>query len=62
MHNNQLVNILAPWNKGKLIGQKPPLKLHEIWSVRIAWTNVFHLIHGIAGSVKKTGGFNAGNH
>ena len=24
-----------PWNKGKLIGQKPPLKLHEIWSIRI---------------------------
>jgi hypothetical protein len=23
-----------PWNKGKLIGQKPPLKLHEIWTVR----------------------------
>jgi integrase len=25
----------TPWNKGKLIGQKPPLKLHEIWSIRI---------------------------
>jgi hypothetical protein len=25
----------APWNKGKLIGQKPPLKLQEIWSIRI---------------------------
>ena len=24
-----------PWNKGKLIGQKPPLKLKEIWSIRI---------------------------
>lgn len=24
-----------PWNKGKLIGQKPPLKLNEIWGVRI---------------------------
>jgi hypothetical protein len=23
-----------PWNKGKLIGQKPPLKLKEIWSIR----------------------------
>lgn len=20
-----------PWNKGKLLGQKPPLKLKEIW-------------------------------
>ena len=24
-----------PWNKGKLIGQKSPLKLKEIWAVRI---------------------------
>ena len=24
-----------PWNKGKLTGQKPPLKLLEIWGVRI---------------------------
>lgn len=23
------------WNKGRLIGQKPPLKLKEIWSLRI---------------------------
>lgn len=25
----------APWNKGKLVGQKPPLKLREIWAIRI---------------------------
>lgn len=24
-----------PWNKGKLIGQKPALKLKEIWAIRI---------------------------
>jgi integrase len=24
-----------PWNKGKLIGQKPPLKPRDIWAVRI---------------------------
>ena len=24
-----------PWNKGKLIGQKAPLKQREIWAVRI---------------------------
>jgi hypothetical protein len=23
------------WNKGKLISQKPPLKLKEIWAIRI---------------------------
>jgi integrase len=25
----------VPWNKGKLTGQKPPLKLREIWAIRI---------------------------
>lgn len=30
------------WNKGKLIGQKPPLKLKDIWSIRI------HLQHAHA--------------
>ena len=24
-----------PWNKGKIIGQKPPLKRNEIWAIRI---------------------------
>ena len=24
-----------PWNKGKLVGQKPPLPLKEIWAMRI---------------------------
>ena len=28
-------NRRAPWNKGKLIGQKSPLKLKEIWAIRI---------------------------
>jgi hypothetical protein len=25
----------GPWNKGRLIGQKLPLKLKEIWAIRI---------------------------
>ena len=25
----------VPWNKGKLTGQKSPLKLKEIWAIRI---------------------------
>ena len=25
----------TPWNKGKLVGQKPALKLKEIWAIRI---------------------------
>src|ERR1700674_2036835 len=26
---------VTPWTKGKLLGQKPPLKLKEIWAIRI---------------------------
>jgi integrase len=26
---------LEPWNKGKLVGQKTPFKLKEIWAIRI---------------------------
>jgi hypothetical protein len=29
------VGRIAPWNRGKLLGQKPPLKLKEIWAIRI---------------------------
>jgi len=33
------LNVVAqsrePWNKGKLVGQKAPLKLKEIWAIRI---------------------------
>lgn len=25
----------SPWNKGRLVGQKPPLTLREIWAIRI---------------------------
>jgi len=27
--------ICVPWNKGKLVGQKLPLKLEQIWAIRI---------------------------
>ena len=26
---------VTPWNKDKLLGQKPPLKVKEIWAIRI---------------------------
>jgi hypothetical protein len=26
---------IGPWNRGKLLGQKPPLKLTAIWAIRI---------------------------
>ena len=29
-----------PWNKGKLVGQKPPLKPKDIWAIRL------HLLNG----------------
>jgi hypothetical protein len=25
----------VPWNSGRLIGQRPPLRLKEIWAIRI---------------------------
>ena len=28
-------HVQIPWNKGKLVGQKSPLKLKEIWAIRI---------------------------
>jgi integrase len=39
-----------PWNKNRLIGQKPPLKLKEIWSIRIRLQ--------IAGNVRELAMFN----
>lgn len=35
-----------PWNKGKLIGQKLPLKLKEIWAIRIR----LQMAHNIPGA------------
>ena len=36
---DQLIRATAhhhePWNKGKLVGQKAPLRLKEIWGIRI---------------------------
>jgi hypothetical protein len=28
-------SIRIPWNKGRLVGQKAPFKLREIWAIRI---------------------------
>jgi integrase len=36
----------VPWNKGKLLGQKPPLKLKEIWAIRILSTRQYSRIVG----------------
>ena len=32
---NSLTCTREPWNKGKLVGQKTPFKLKEIWAIRI---------------------------
>ncbi len=37
----------APWNKGRLIGQKPPLKLKDIWTIRINLQNS-HAVRDLA--------------
>lgn len=35
MESETVFQNYEPWNKGKLVGQKSPLKLKEIWSIRI---------------------------
>jgi hypothetical protein len=34
-HVQCTTTIREPWNKGKLVGQKTPLKLKEIWAIRV---------------------------
>jgi len=36
-----------PWNKGKLVGQKPPLKPKDIWAIRIQLQNA-HRVRDLA--------------
>ena len=34
-HTQRSIARPRPWNKGKLVGPKPPFKLKEIWAIRI---------------------------
>jgi hypothetical protein len=34
-HTHCATSIREPWNKGKLVGQKAPFKLKEIWAIRV---------------------------
>jgi len=34
-HLHCAASIREPWNKGKLVGQKAPFKLKEIWAIRV---------------------------
>jgi hypothetical protein len=33
-------SIRVPWNKGKLVGQKAPFKLKEIWGIRAEFSTL----------------------
>jgi hypothetical protein len=35
MESTTVDTVREPWNKGKLMGQKTPFKLKEIWAIRI---------------------------
>ena len=35
MEHIQAAAHLKPWNKGKIVGQKAPLKLKDIWALRV---------------------------
>ena len=35
MDEFKIRRVPRPWNKGKLVGQKTPLKLEEIWAIRV---------------------------
>ena len=34
---NVIAQSREPWNKGKHVGQKTPLKLKEIWAGKTGW-------------------------
>ena len=38
MEHTQYVARREPWNKGKIVGQKAPLKLKDIWALRVRLT------------------------
>src|ERR1700712_3025255 len=41
--NTSKARTVGPWNKGRLVGQKLPLKLREIWAIRIRLQLAQHL-------------------
>jgi hypothetical protein len=32
---NHHVHVKVAWNSGKIVGQKPPLKIKEVWAIRV---------------------------
>ena len=43
----ETINKREAWNKGKLVGQKPPLKPKDIWAIRIHLHNA-HSVRDLA--------------
>ena len=39
----EIIQKREAWNKGKLVGQKPPLKPKDIWAIRIYLQNEHHV-------------------
>jgi len=35
MESSLVAQRLHPWNKDRLVGQKAPFKLKEIWAIRV---------------------------
>ena len=35
LQREECPSVYLPWNKGKLVGQKSPLRLKDIWSIRV---------------------------
>jgi hypothetical protein len=35
MEEDSVARAKVPWNKGKIVGQKAPLRLKDIWAIRI---------------------------
>lgn len=44
---SQVIRAHEPWNKGKLVGQKSPFKLKEVWAIRI-WLQLEHRTRELA--------------
>ncbi len=38
-HNGTPIFLVEAWNKGKLVGQKPPLRPKDVWAIRIRVEN-----------------------
>jgi len=45
--SNQTSRPREPWNKGKLVGQKAPFKLKEVWAIRV-WLQLEHRTRELA--------------